>query len=555
MNGIRYFLLIFLVSAVSCRKNKRTFSAVAPTEINKRIVISEKCNKLAYSSNEFDYFSPVIIDNISDNKIEYPKITRKPTNNSFPFSFSCDCKYVSIASEQRNGKFRVEYLDLNNNKLIAIPSQELSADNGSPFFSPNNSLIAFLSDGALKLYNYNYQYYLTIKNDSTLKFTNLIWNQSGKGIYLQDLHGDIWLYELYGQRYSILFQSSQPFTTNRLISPTPDDQTFYFISDHESQFNQIYKYTKGRLELAVNSAHDKYLEGRFILNDNLVYRENVNGYLIAKKVALKKSSNLSLMDEVVYDYFSGDDYDIYIGASLNQPAALFRRKKIKSIPDYLSEKIITKPIPKPEEFYNQEGMVNYIYSPIVKTKSWMLWLHGGPYEQVSVRYNMFVNTLVAAGYGVVVLNYPGSTGIGNEYELRELSSEMQLDVQIKRVKRDLNEIELIHPEINKLAVLGNSYGSIIAQNLAADQSFKMDKLIDFSGLYSSESTKNKHPTLYLYGENDFSLTNSQRVRFLEIDGDRKGVDIIKLKNEGHVITRKSNNKIVINSLLNFMAED
>ncbi len=46
----------------------------------------------------------------------------------------------------------------------------------------------------------------------------------------------------------------------------------------------------------------------------------------------------------------------------------------------------------------------------------VLWLHGGPRENVSPRFNPYFHWLNQQGFGVLALNYPGSTGRGAAYE-------------------------------------------------------------------------------------------------------------------------------------------
>lgn len=46
----------------------------------------------------------------------------------------------------------------------------------------------------------------------------------------------------------------------------------------------------------------------------------------------------------------------------------------------------------------------------------VVWLHGGPRENVSLRYSPYFHYLVQQGFSVAAVNYPGSTGRGLEYE-------------------------------------------------------------------------------------------------------------------------------------------
>ena len=57
------------------------------------------------------------------------------------------------------------------------------------------------------------------------------------------------------------------------------------------------------------------------------------------------------------------------------------------------------------------------FGPLAPAKV-VLWLHGGPKENVSARFNPYFHWLNRRGFGVLALNYPGSTGRGAAYENR-----------------------------------------------------------------------------------------------------------------------------------------
>lgn len=66
---------------------------------------------------------------------------------------------------------------------------------------------------------------------------------------------------------------------------------------------------------------------------------------------------------------------------------------------------------------SEDGRVHqafYFGSP--ESRKVVLWWHGGPRENVSPRFNPYFHALAERGYGVLAVNYPGSTGRGREYE-------------------------------------------------------------------------------------------------------------------------------------------
>lgn len=79
-----------------------------------------------------------------------------------------------------------------------------------------------------------------------------------------------------------------------------------------------------------------------------------------------------------------------------------------------------RPPYEPQELWIPEvegkGSVQGFYYGPKGANEVVLWLHGGPHENVSPRYNAYFHALNEFGIGVLALNYPGSTGRGREYE-------------------------------------------------------------------------------------------------------------------------------------------
>ena len=57
----------------------------------------------------------------------------------------------------------------------------------------------------------------------------------------------------------------------------------------------------------------------------------------------------------------------------------------------------------------------------------IVWFHGGPHENVSPRFNPYFHALSRLGFGVMAVNYPGSTGRGAAYEERFRDDDAQAD--------------------------------------------------------------------------------------------------------------------------------
>jgi pimeloyl-ACP methyl ester carboxylesterase len=198
-------------------------------------------------------------------------------------------------------------------------------------------------------------------------------------------------------------------------------------------------------------------------------------------------------------------------------------------------------------------MVNYVYRGINPSDRWVVWLHGGPDEQMFARFNVYLDKLIRSGYNVVVLNYPGSTGVGNPYEYRDVPAPNLLTAQVKAIREDILSIRSVFPDLKRYSVIGVSHGSIAAHGYVHKFREEVEKLVDFSGMarLSPELVSNV-PTLYLYGEYDFSLKSPDRIRLIEGDLERGDAERLILKGEGHVINHQADISLVINEINRFL---
>ncbi|MFO1431505.1 MAG: O-antigen ligase family protein [Candidatus Competibacteraceae bacterium] len=57
-----------------------------------------------------------------------------------------------------------------------------------------------------------------------------------------------------------------------------------------------------------------------------------------------------------------------------------------------------------------------VYFTVPDATRAVVWLHGGPRENVSPRYSPYFDRLNRLGFAVLAVNYPGSTGFGADYE-------------------------------------------------------------------------------------------------------------------------------------------
>ncbi len=103
---------------------------------------------------------------------------------------------------------------------------------------------------------------------------------------------------------------------------------------------------------------------------------------------------------------------------------------------------------------NANGMTNFLYLPSKAPRAWVIWLHGGPHEQVSPRFNLYFDFLARRNIAVYAINYPGSTGIGNSYALSGKSEQESIQVQLPAIERDIEQLRQLHPEISSIMLVG-----------------------------------------------------------------------------------------------------
>lgn len=142
----------------------------------------------------------------------------------------------------------------------------------------------------------------------------------------------------------------------------------------------------------------------------------------------------------------------------------------------------------------------------------VIWLHGGPDENVSPRFNPYFHTLNQNGYGVLAYNYLGSTGRGRDFESRFSSKALldPLEAVIAYLKS--NRVEEI---VTWSVSTGGSLQRILLENKVAisamvDQSGgdkdvdrrKMAKKqgIPYMNIRGAYDSPESHPVDFLYQE-------------------------------------------------------
>jgi hypothetical protein len=130
-------------------------------------------------------------------------------------------------------------------------------------------------------------------------------------------------------------------------------------------------------------------------------------------------SNRMGKDEIIYNFKSGNGktYVVAANTSKGKTLASLVHGKIRFF--YPGGQEISATQSDVNEIWIESGSTRYqgfLWGQAESKKPLILWLHGGPHENVSPRFNPYFEKLQKLGFDVFALNYPGSTGRGRRYE-------------------------------------------------------------------------------------------------------------------------------------------
>jgi pimeloyl-ACP methyl ester carboxylesterase len=189
----------------------------------------------------------------------------------------------------------------------------------------------------------------------------------------------------------------------------------------------------------------------------------------------------------------------------------------------------------------------------------VVWLHGGPHEDVSPRFNPFWSALLALGHAVYALDYPGSTGAGNAYELRGVPADAALRRQVEAVEREIGRLSALGLGEPPLVLVGVSYGSLIAHEIALGGRVRVAKLVDLSGIAGARLAPAYRTAagplpkiLFVHGDRDpFLVTAGRRALFAACE-EKTGASRVEVAREGHVIKKRASLAKVVEALRAFL---
>lgn|GEM_PF-2410028 len=532
--GIVFFVLLISLIFLSC-DNK-----VVPFEINKKIIYNQECGNVLFSSNKQGYFIPSLISSVFSNSRKIQDLDFDLNRNTYPRDISSDCTCGVFLAERskKNGYDVILYNFYNKNKTNITSGS--NAEFSDPIMVGKDSILV-IENKKIRLFNINKNNWSHIASSADFRF---LFKGHGYNIYLQDFEGNIWSLDYVSHEFRKIWNSPTEFVGSRQVKF--NQGKLYFLSDHVNGYNSIFVLDEAK-KIVVDSIvenNDIFLLQQFSKNSNISYIRN-------KGLSFSSDSVLVKSNGVLYDAVRKGDSILMLYSDLTKPASLFLNYHGELV-DILKQQFDVKPY-RVETISKLEGVDDMVLFPLKEVKSWVVWLHGGPNEQVSFRYNRYFYSLLENGIGVIAINYPGSTGKGNKIELLGVSAEKSLNYQVQSINDDLEKI-IQKNKIKNISLIGVSYGGKIAQKLIQSGRHNFDKFIDFSGIGTDPSffTKGVN-TLYIFGDGDFMLYNKDRVEMLNIHKD-SGAKIRILENEGHAIASKDNISNVCKEILTFLKE-
>jgi dipeptidyl aminopeptidase/acylaminoacyl peptidase len=149
------------------------------------------------------------------------------------------------------------------------------------------------------------------------------------------------------------------------------------------------------------------------------------------------------------------------------------------------EKVSLAPV-QPYEFEASDGMVlnGYLTLPVTSTDkkpAVVVLPHGGPQSRNYRYFNPYVQFLANRGYAVLQVNFRGSSGFGNDYEIagyREWGGEMQRDVYDALGWLDEQNVA----DTENACMVGGSYGGYVALTAAFQKPDRFKCIVSMAGV-------------------------------------------------------------------------
>lgn len=261
-----------------------------------------------------------------------------------------------------------------------------------------------------------------------------------------------------------------------VIGFTPNNQELYLISSLEGNSNRLLKLplTGGKTELVVE---DPQYDLSDVMSDPITYeleavtveRDKFNWILLDPKLA-KDFANLEKIEKGIFKIVSRTlSNRKWVVAFISDQSPthfyLYDRDKEKAIFLFSTqpklEKYSLNPM-TPISFQSRDGLTIHGYLTLPSGKEAkklpiVMMVHGGPWTRDSWGFNPAVQWLANRGYGILQINYRGSTGYGKKFVNagnREWAGKMHNDLLDGKKWIIANG----YADPDKIAIYGGSYG-------------------------------------------------------------------------------------------------
>lgn len=544
-----------LGNACSLREPPPSGWSSALETLSTKVVFSPRCRRVIYSSNRDDRIAPFMIDFESPTPSSAP-IDVPPGHDLFVRSLSPGCRFLALVADgDGDGTFKVYVFDLATHRLVPL-GPDSRANEGEPKFAPQASLLAYLADGRLQLYDPDSARGVATPA-SPAEFTSIEWSPDAESIFLEDRGTNIWEYRVPERAFKRIWKAPARAYSPRMIQAW--DHYIYFVSDHESPFTQIYELdlVSSSLRRVLPSSHPQYSPRR-VSSRELLFRTNVDGNVVAMRLRDGRLEQMSPSQGVVYDMSLDFGRPLFVYAGERQITSIYAADPATGALEDLLDHGFQVAQPRPREFRTAEGMVHVVFAADSHPRGWVVWLHGGPHEQVSPRFNPYFDFLTRLGFGVVALNYPGSTGIGKAYELRDVPDSTLVARQLAGIDTALGEVATLYPDFHRYALVGVSYGSALAFLHACEHPAAVTQIVDFSGAATAgtraalpAACPALPPTLAIQGVNDPAQRSPERRAFVRVRDRTASTRQVLLDGEGHYVGRLGSMRIVLGEMERF----
>lgn len=255
-----------------------------------------------------------------------------------------------------------------------------------------------------------------------------------------------------------------------------DGKTVYVLSDFENDTMAIYSFTidePGNLEGILTEAMWDIEELSLAPNqETLIYSVNEGGSSILKTYdfVTKRISKLENIPKGVINSISWLDDRRFVFAIKSPviPGDIFMyttNEKVATRVTYLGvseeiEHLWTRPELCKFNSFDGVEVPYFYYAKEKKTKSTVVYVHGGPESQIKEDFNPVIQYLVSQGFAVVAPNVRGSMGYGRKYlQLDDRRNRMNSVADLASLVDNLIQNKGI--ESNNIGIIGRSYGGFM----------------------------------------------------------------------------------------------